>query len=171
MSAFHDDSSQVLFRQLLLWGSAVYHIETRIEQITPYESVPLSIQFNSHVGYPSPRNTHMSPYLFVGFKPESSSAVGLEGWKVGGFDIILNDCVGTQRSSYLAVLFNYNMSAYSPYLNGDSYNKIFLRAAFWNSDIIPEDDWMPGEFFAANYETGYSGCAMYTRLDLIATMT
>ena len=158
MSAFHDDSSHVLIRHVKNDGN---QYEAKVGQITQYRSVPVSVQFNSHVGYQGHQRTDMSPYLFVGFIPEArTSRYDIQGWNVEDDDVTFTNCDGNPNS-YFVVLFNHNNQEYSSYSGGGYFKEIMFAWSLKSNAVVTGDE-LPDGFYAPEYEIHHGGCGGYS---------
>ncbi|XP_052234811.1 uncharacterized protein LOC127847153 [Dreissena polymorpha] len=112
MASLSDDSSLVKVIHRRHDGK---QSEATIKQITAFNTLPVSVQFNKNDGYTGILNAAMGPYVFTGFIPLFHNVKGgVQGWKVNGKEFTFTNCDGNPNS-YFAVLFNAIKATYTSY--------------------------------------------------------
>ncbi|XP_060607592.1 uncharacterized protein LOC132759768 [Ruditapes philippinarum] len=133
--------------------------DATVAQITRYSSKNLGILYNSYSGYNVIRNSHMTPYLYVGFVPKAgvSHYHDTQGWRVQGRDFTFRNCDGNPNS-YFTLLYNSQRKAYGSYSHGKTD---LLHVWYDYATATSTADYIPDEFFASQFEIHFGGCGGY----------
>ncbi|WAR02625.1 hypothetical protein MAR_009183, partial [Mya arenaria] len=128
-----------------------------ISQISQYQNIPLSIQWNSYTGYTSMQNPTMGPYIYVGLIPKANThRGGTEGYNEDGRDLTFVNCDGN-TNSYFVFLLNGNNAAPSPYHpTYSSLQKQWITSA----RAVPPSQYLPTSYFSF-FEMHFGGCGAY----------
>lgn len=160
-----NDKSHVIIRHRKLNG---LQYESRIGQISRYGSRPLSVQYNTHMGYTGVVNHLMTPYIYVGLNPlklEGRSHKGdRQGYKSNGKDFTFTNCDGNPNG-YFAFMFNHNNV--SPSNKGESpaiSRKWIDTSTRVTTDILPDR-------FMSFFELHFGGCGAYVGTNHIRDVT
>lgn len=159
MSSLYDDTTHVVIRHRQ--GDGIQYT-AKMEQLDSYSSIPLLVQFNGHTGYQAHINIDMSPYIYVGFIPQSESD-SRQGWKCNDVEYTFTNCDGSPNS-YITFLFNHDGAAYtssSGDLNELMYPWFNLASAVTPSENLPDD------FFTQYYEIHHGGCGGFATGDTL----
>jgi hypothetical protein len=114
--------SQVLVRQLRSNG---HQYDTVMKQISSRSSVPLNVQYNSHVGYARPINhATFGPYIYLGFLPTSiAKSKTTQGYRANDVDYTFTNC-DANPNSYLAFFVNPNNNDPNGYYKRGGQDKL-----------------------------------------------
>ncbi|XP_052276692.1 polycystic kidney disease 1-related protein-like isoform X3 [Dreissena polymorpha] len=158
MASLYDNTSHVIIRHKASKGQGNQYTST-IAQLGSYASVPVSVQYSAFSGYQGPRNTHMAPYIFVGYIPISMSVRGtMQGWKVNGEELNFTNCDGNPNS-YIAFFFNPSGQMYRGHVG---QRNDLLYKWYDSSSEVAQDKRIPHEFFVYYHEVHLGGCGGYS---------
>lgn len=165
INSLSNDNSHVLIRHRRTNG---VQYESRIEQITRYQSRPISVQYNSHVAYQGPVNSLMTPYIYVGLTPEildngRNHKGDTQGYRSNGQDVTFVNCDGNPNG-YFAFLFNHNSVAPSSW-----YSPALARQ--WVDTAIKVTDEVIPDKFLSFFELHFGGCGVFASTDRIQDVT
>jgi len=153
ISSLYTENDIVVLRHLRQNGE---QYTADVEQITAFDGVPLSVQFNANTGYNGPINTQMNPFIHLGMVPAASVANGVtQGWSIQGTDYTFTNC-DVNPSSYFVFLLNGNNEPYTTSATGDVLNDDVGSA--WVTQAINAGVDIPGNFFVEDYELHFGGC-------------
>ncbi|WAR08279.1 hypothetical protein MAR_018237 [Mya arenaria] len=156
MESLYDDNTHILVR----FTKANKQYESTLAQINSFASVPLSIQYNSYIGYNKPQNVNMTPYIYVGFIPASNTfKYARQGWKTNGQEQFFNNC-DANPNSYIMFMFNHEKRGYTDYVGGKNS---LLYKWYDNGTEVLALDYVPGEFLTRYHEIHHGGCGGYSR--------
>ena len=129
----------------------------KVEQISAFDGVPLSVKFNSNVGYNGPINTQMGPFIHLGIVPAASitARVTQQGWSIQGTDYTFTNC-DVNPSSYFVFLLNEANASYITTSTGDVL--IEPVGSAWVTQAINANVDIPSNFFVKDYELHFGGC-------------
>ena len=152
MTSLYDNSSHVLIYHKRQVG--VQYV-ARMEQLSQFSNIDLHVQYNGYTGYATPTNIAMTPYIYVGFIPQSEvKTSATEGWTCNGEEYTFNNCDGNPNS-YIVFYLNKENLLYGK--QGSSYNSLMFC---WYDLATPvsSDDYLPDEFFTQYFEVHHGGC-------------
>ena len=153
ISSLYTENDIVVLRHLRQNGK---QYTADVEQISAFDGVPLSVQFNKNSGYRGPINHHMNPYIYLGIVPADSIANGVtQGWSIQGTDHTFTNC-DRNPSSYFVFLVNGDIEPYVTTSTGDVLLKDVGSA--WVTQAINADVDIPENFFVEDYELHFGGC-------------
>lgn len=155
MSSLRDDTSHVIIRHKRANGR---QYTATLEQLSRYSSTPILVQYNGHSGYNRPQNYVMTPYIYVGFVPQSLTYRGAtHGWKCNGKEYTFSNC-DANANSYIVFLFNHNNRGYTSY---QGYYNTLMFPWYDTATILSTSENIPDEFFSTIYEIHHGGCGGY----------
>jgi len=157
ITSLYTENDIVVLRHLRQKGKQ-YTADVR--QITAFDGVPLSVQFNANTGYVGPINGQMGPYIHLGIvptaliKPVPPGPATTQGWSIQGTDAAYLDCDGNP-SSYFVLLLNENNEPCRTTPAGDVLAQTVESA--WVTGAVDATVEIPNNFFVEDYELHF-GC-------------
>ena len=152
ISSLYTENDIVVLRHLRQNGK---QYTADVEQITAFDGVPLSVQFNDNTGYTGPINTQMNPYIHLGIVPADSLPNGAtQGWSIQGTDHTFTNG-GNRPNSYFVFLLNGDNEPYTTSLPGNVL--IDDVGSAWVTEAINAGVDIPENFFVEDYELRFGG--------------
>lgn len=154
------DKTKVLLRASLPNGKQSYGVAS---QLPAYASHPVKALLSSHSGYQGPQNTGNmgSPYLFIGFIPQSlASEMNTQGLTFNGAEINFQNC-DANPNSYMSLFANYREIAASSYKTGDDWAGV-CTTMLQKMKNPPSARHMSADWFMFT-EIHWGGCGCYAQ--------
>ena len=152
------DKTKVLFRVHYTNGLQPYGVAS---QLFAYRRYPVKALLSSYSGFQGPLNkaTIGSPYLFIGFLPDSvASKKSTQGLTVNGAQITFKNC-DANGNSYLSLFANYRERAPVSYANSWNWGGV-CRTMLQKLKNPPSARHMSVDYFMFT-ETHWGGCGCY----------
>lgn len=162
MTSLYDDTSHVIIRHKRANG---YQYSAVLEQLSMYSLTPLLVQYNGHTGYQAQQNTNMTPYIYVGFIPESMTIKRAnQGWTCNGREYTFQNC-DANPNSYIVFFFNRAGAGYTSYAG---YYRSLLYPWYDDALNVTSNEYLPDEFFTSFYEIHHGGCGGYATGNVVS---
>jgi hypothetical protein len=166
IKALSNDNTHVVVRHRRTNG---LQYESRIEQITRYMSRPLSVQYNSHVGYTGVVNDKMGPYIHVGLNPLKlengrNQLKDRQGYKSNGKEFTFVNCDGNPNG-YFTFLFNHNKASSVGKGESSAISRKWIESSTRvTGEILPDK-------FMSFFELHFGGCGAFAGTNHIKEVT
>ncbi|XP_048743671.2 uncharacterized protein LOC125657080 isoform X2 [Ostrea edulis] len=155
-----DDLFEIKSHVLVRYVRSGKQYDSKLGQISSHADKPLTIQYNSNIGFKSPLNAaRMKPYLYLGFLDiVTAKSRSTQGYNVNAADQTFRNC-DANPNSYLAFYFNKQNRAPVGYYKKCCYTSLMKK---WIDVGIPVNraNYLPEAYFL-QFEMHMGGCGGY----------